>query len=49
MTQIVVLEDEVLHATKRWAKWKRPRPEENNKHIINNAPFTPGILPLSAG
>jgi hypothetical protein len=26
--------------TNRWAKWKRPRPEENNKRIINNAPFT---------
>jgi hypothetical protein len=24
----------------RWSKWKRPRPEENNKRIINNAPFT---------
>jgi hypothetical protein len=27
-------------ATNRWAKWKRPRPEEDNKRIINNAPFT---------
>jgi hypothetical protein len=26
--------------TNRWTKWKRPRPEENNKRIINNAPFT---------
>jgi hypothetical protein len=26
--------------TNRWTKWKRPRPEEQNKRIINNAPFT---------
>ena len=26
--------------TNRRAEWKRPKPEENNKRIINNAPFT---------
>jgi hypothetical protein len=26
--------------TNQWTKWKRPRPEEQNKRIINNAPFT---------
>ncbi|OEU09869.1 hypothetical protein FRACYDRAFT_248118 [Fragilariopsis cylindrus CCMP1102] len=26
--------------TNRRAKWKHPKPEENNKRIINNAPFT---------
>jgi hypothetical protein len=26
--------------TNRWAKWKRPRQDESNKRIINNAPFT---------
>jgi hypothetical protein len=24
----------------RWAKWKKPRPEENNKRIINGDPYT---------
>jgi hypothetical protein len=26
--------------TNRWTKWKKPRPEENNKRIINGDPFT---------
>jgi hypothetical protein len=26
--------------TNRWAKWKKPRPEENNKRIINGDPYT---------
>jgi hypothetical protein len=24
----------------RWAKWKKPKPEEGNKRIINGSPFT---------